>query len=220
MNVIIGLTEMVLDTTLTEGQRADLRRVRESAVGLLAILNDILDASKIEAGKMTVEMVDMDLRRAIEEATSLLAPAAGAKGLALTWSVAPDVPARLKGDPVRLRQALVNLVGNAVKFTERGRVVVEACVIERQTSGTRVRIAVTDTGIGVPPDRQAAIFESFAQADESTNRLYGGTGLGLSISRQLVALMGGRMGVDSVPGAGSTFWIELTMEEVAAAAAA
>jgi PAS domain S-box-containing protein len=217
MNVIIGMTEMVLDTTLAPTQRADLARVRDSAIGLLAIINDILDTSKIEAGKMSLEHVDVDLRAAIAEAVELLAPSAAAKGLALAWSAADDVPAHVQGDALRLRQALVNLIGNAVKFTAAGSVTVDARVAEDRTA---VRVAVRDTGIGVPADRQAEIFESFAQADESTNRLYGGTGLGLSISRQLIVLMGGRMGVESEPGRGSTFWFELPMPRRAPAVAA
>jgi two-component system sensor histidine kinase/response regulator len=212
MNIIVGMTEMVLDGSLTPAQRTDLTRVHDSAVGLLAIINDILDASKIEAGKMTIERVEMDLRRTLEEAVALLAPAAAAKQLALEWRVAPDVPGRLKGDPVRLRQALVNLVANAVKFTESGSVRVEATVAQRTVSSTSVRIAVVDTGIGIAPERQAAIFESFEQASEITHRTYGGTGLGLSICRDLVALMGGRMGLESAPGHGSAFWIELPMD--------
>ncbi len=215
MNVVIGLAEILLDSTLTAAQRADLGRLRDAAIGLLAIINDVLDTSKIEAGKMTVELVDVELRRTIEEAVGLLASAAAAKGLALGWTAAPGVPAHVQGDPVRLRQALVNLIGNAVKFTEVGSVAVEACVVQGA-----VRIAVTDSGIGVPVERQSAIFESFAQGDESTNRVYGGTGLGLSISRQLVTMMGGRMGVESAPGRGSTFWIELPMPRRSGAAAA
>ena len=212
MNVIIGMTDMVLDTELASEQRANLERVRAAAIGLLAIINDILDASKIEAGKMTVEAVDMDLRRTIEEAAGLLVPAATAKGLALTCMIAPDVPAQLMGDPVRVRQTLVNLVGNAVKFTDAGAITVEARVLRRASSHVVVRVSVTDTGIGIPPERQAGLFESFAQGDDSTTRVYGGTGLGLAICRQLVTLMGGHMGVESQPGRGSTFWFELTMK--------
>ena len=212
MNVIIGMTDMVLDTELASEQRANLERVRAAAIGLLAIINDILDASKIEAGKMTVEAVDMDLRCTIEEAAGLLVPAATAKGLALTCKIAPDVPAQLMGDPVRVRQTLVNLVGNAVKFTDAGAITVEARVLRRASSHVVVRVSVTDTGIGVPPERQAGLFESFAQGDDSTTRVYGGTGLGLAICRQLVTLMGGHMGVESQPGRGSTFWFELTMK--------
>ena len=212
MNVIIGMTDMVLETELASEQRVNLERVRAAAIGLLAIINDILDASKIEAGKMTVEAVDMDLRRTIEEAAGLLVPAATAKGLSLTCMVAPDVPAQLMGDPVRVRQTLVNLVGNAVKFTDAGAITVEARVLRRASSHVVVRVSVTDTGIGIPPERQAGLFESFAQGDDSTTRVYGGTGLGLAICRQLVTLMGGHMGVESQPGRGSTFWFELTMK--------
>ena len=211
MNVIIGMTDMVLDTDLRSDQRANLERVRAAAIGLLAIINDILDASKIEAGKLTIEAVDMDLRRTLVEAAGLLVPAAGAKGLSLTCMVAPDVPAQLMGDPVRVRQTLVNLVGNAVKFTDAGAITVEARVLRRASSHVVVRVSVTDTGIGIPPERQAGLFESFAQGDDSTTRVYGGTGLGLAICRQLVTLMGGHMGLESQPGRGSTFWFELTM---------
>jgi signal transduction histidine kinase len=154
----------------------------------------------------------MDLRRTIEEAAGLLVPAATAKGLALTCMIAPDVPAQLMGDSVRVRQTLVNLVGNAVKFTDAGAITVEARVLRRASSHVVVRVSVTDTGIGIPPERQAGLFESFAQGDDSTTRVYGGTGLGLAICRQLVTLMGGHMGVESQPGRGSTFWFELTMK--------
>ena len=211
MNVIIGMTDMVLDTDLGSEQRANLERVRAAAIGLLAIINDILDASKIEAGKLTIEAVDMDLRRTLVEAAGLLVPAASAKGLSLTCVIEPDVPAQVKGDPVRVRQTLVNLVGNAVKFTDRGAITVEARVLRRASSHVVVRVSVTDTGIGIPPERQAGLFESFAQGDDSTTRVYGGTGLGLAICRQLVTLMGGHMGLESQPGRGSTFWFELTM---------
>ena len=211
MNVIIGMTDMVLDTDLGSEQRANLERVRAAAIGLLAIINDILDASKIEAGKLTIEAVDMDLRRTLVEAAGLLIPAARAKGLSLTCVIEPDVPAQVKGDPVRVRQTLVNLVGNAVKFTDRGAITVEARVLRRASSHVVVRVSVIDTGIGIPPERQAGLFESFAQGDDSTTRVYGGTGLGLAICRQLVTLMGGHMGLESQPGRGSTFWFELTM---------
>src|SRR3989441_9844877 len=144
MNVIIGMTDMVLDTELASAQRANLERVRAAAIGLLAIINDILDASKIEAGKMTVEAVDMDLRRTIEEAAGLLVPAATAKGLALTCMIAPDVPAQLMGDPVRVRQTLVNLVGNAVKFTDAGAITAEARGLRRASSHVVVGVSVTE----------------------------------------------------------------------------
>ena len=220
MNVIIGMTDMVLDTDLRSDQRANLERVRAAAIGLLAIINDILDASKIEAGKLTIEAVDMDLRRTLVEAAGLLVPAASAKGLSLTCVIEPDVPAQVKGDPVRVRQTLVNLVGNAVKFTDRGAITVEARVLRRASSHVVVRVSVIDTGIGIPPERQAGLFESFAQGDDSNTRVYGGTGLGLAICRQLVTLMGGHMGLESQPGRGSTFWFELTMSTTGADAVA
>ncbi|HLK10759.1 MAG TPA: ATP-binding protein [Candidatus Binatia bacterium] len=215
MNVIIGMTDMVLDSALTAEQRDALARVRAAAIGLLGIINDVLDASKIEAGRMTIEVVEMNLRRTIEDAAGLLTPAAATKGLTLAVVIPPDLPARLKGDPVRLRQTLVNLIGNAVKFTEAGSVTVEASVVQRRRAHVTVRLSVTDTGIGIPPERQASIFESFAQGDDSTTRVYGGTGLGLAICRDLVTLMGGRMGVESEPGRGSAFWLELTLERAA-----
>jgi PAS domain S-box-containing protein len=215
MNVIIGMTDMVLDSALADDQREQLGRVRAAALGLLGIINDILDASKIEAGKMTIEHVEMDLRGVIGEAAGLLTPAAQAKGLALAWDVAADVPPRVKGDPVRIRQTLVNLLTNAVKFTDAGAVRVEAAAVRRSASHVVVRVAVADTGIGIPPERQATIFESFAQGDDTTTRFYGGTGLGLTICRQLVMLMGGHIGVESEPGRGSRFWFELAYETVA-----
>jgi len=220
MNVIIGMTDIVLDGTLAEDQRADLTRVRAAAIGLLDIINDILDASKIEAGKMAIEVVDLDLRRAIEEVVTLLTPAATGKGLALTATIAAGIPTAMKGDPVRIRQTLVNLVSNAIKFTERGSVDVDASVLRRTPTHLTVRLRVRDTGIGIARDRQAAIFDSFTQGDDSTTRLHGGTGLGLAISRQLVTLMGGAMGLESTPGRGSTFWFDLTLESAGAAAAA
>ena len=212
MNVIIGMTDMVLDGELATEQRGDLVRVRAAAIGLLDIINDILDASKIEAGKMTIDVVDMDLRRTIEETVTLLTPAAVGKGLSLTAAIAPDLPAQMKGDPVRVRQTLVNLVSNAIKFTDHGSVDVEARVQRRTATHVTVRLRVRDTGIGIPRERQAAIFESFAQGEDSTTRLYGGTGLGLAISRQLVILMGGSIGLESAPGRGSAFWFDLTLE--------
>jgi PAS domain S-box-containing protein len=219
INVIIGMAEMVLDTDLAPSQRADLDRLREASIGLLAIINDVLDTSKIEAGKLALELADVDVRRTIEESVRLLSSAARAKGLALTWTVEADVPACVRGDAVRVRQALLNLLGNAVKFTDTGGVIVAARVVDG-AAGRAVRVAVSDTGIGVAPERQVAIFESFTQGDESTSRVYGGTGLGLSISRQLVAMMGGRMGLESTPNRGSTFWIELPIAARAGGAGA
>ena len=220
INVVIGLAEMVLDTPLAEDQARNLGRIRTAATGLLGVINDILDASKIEAGKMTIAVVDMDFRGIVDEVVALLAPAAAGKGLALAAIASPELPARVKGDPVRVRQTLLNLVGNAVKFTQAGSVTIETRVLHHTASHVVVRTSVTDTGIGIPPDRQAAIFESFAQADDGIARVYGGTGLGLAISRELVTLMGGRIGLESMPGRGSTFWLELTLQRAGSAAEA
>ncbi len=215
LNVVIGMTDMVLDGPLTPEQRDNLTRGRAAAIGLLAIINDILDASKIEAGKMTIQVVDMDLRATVEDAAGMLAAAAAAKGLTLSCAIAADVPRSVRGDPVRVRQTIVNLLGNAVKFTDAGAIAVDVRALRHQPSRVTVRVSVTDTGIGIARDRQSRIFESFAQGDDGTAR--GGTGLGLAICRQLVALMGGRMGLESEPGRGSTFWFELPLERSAGA---
>ncbi len=210
MNVIIGMTDIALDGELAPEPRDCLQTIRRATLGLLGIVNNILDCSKIEAGKVTLEVVDVDLGRLIEEVVGLLTPAAREKGIALESSVDRRL-GPLRADPVRLNQLLINLVDNAVKFTERGVVTIEALLVARESEHARVRIAVRDTGIGIPADRQNAIFESFTQADDSTTRTYGGTGLGLTICSQLVELMGGRLGVDSEVGQGSTFWFEVAL---------
>jgi CheY-like chemotaxis protein/two-component sensor histidine kinase len=179
---------------------------------LLCVVNDVLDLSKIEAGKIEIEQVDMDLRALLEEVAGLLATRARQKEIELAVAVPPDLDVNVRGDPSRLRQVLVNLVGNAVKFTERGEVVIEAAKVRDSATHVTVRISVRDTGIGIPLDRQAAVFDSFTQADGSTTRTHGGTGLGLTICRQLVLLMGGEIGLQSAPGEGSTFSIELPFE--------
>jgi signal transduction histidine kinase len=213
MNAIIGMADIVLDTPLSAEQRDCLDTVRSSATALLAIINDVLDHSKIEAGKMTVEVIALDLRTIMQQVVDLLARRAGEKGVALTCVAPPDLPVPLRGDPLRVRQVLINLVGNAIKFTDAGRVVLEARLLGETASHANVRVAVTDTGIGIPRERQAAIFESFTQAEGSITRRYGGTGLGLTICRQLVELMGGHLGLDSEPGRGSSFWFELSLEK-------
>jgi PAS domain S-box-containing protein len=211
MNGILGMTELLLDSPLDASQREFAETVRISGDALLTIINDILDLSKVEAGVVELESVDFELSSVIRNVTELLAGAAAAKGLDMQVHVADDVPA-LRGDPLRIRQVLTNLIGNAVKFTPAGGgVVVSGRVVA--TDGTRatVRLQVDDTGIGIGPDEMERVFEPFAQADSSTTRRFGGTGLGLTITRQLVDLMGGRYGVDSTLGRGSTFWCTLPL---------
>ncbi|HEV8701170.1 MAG TPA: response regulator [Candidatus Polarisedimenticolia bacterium] len=205
MNGIIGMTDLLLDSHPSHEQREYLDLVKSSADALMVLINDILDFSKIEAGRLDLDPIDFGLRDCLDEAMRILAVRAHAKGLELACHVLPEVPDAMVGDPGRLRQVLINLVGNAIKFTDTGEVVVR--VEPDAVSGDRahLRFAVTDTGIGIPSDKHAAIFEAFTQADGSTTRKYGGTGLGLTISSQLVELMGGRICVDSEVGRGSTF---------------
>jgi signal transduction histidine kinase/DNA-binding response OmpR family regulator/HPt (histidine-containing phosphotransfer) domain-containing protein len=205
MNGIIGMTALLLDTPLTQEQQEYADTVKRSGEALLAIINDILDFSKIEAGKLDFEEVDFALRDALAETLKMLAPLAHRKGLELTYDVAPDVPDGLNGDPARLGQIVLNLIGNAIKFTEQGEVSARIDVVEASGDGVLLHVAVTDTGIGIPQDRQQLIFGAFTQADTSTTRRYGGTGLGLTICERLVGMMGGRIWVESQVGQGSTF---------------
>ena len=205
MNGIIGMTELALQTSLNSQQRYFLTTLAQSAQALMHLLNDILDISKIEAGKMDLERAAFDLRDTVFDAVHVLAAPVAAKGLELLCRVAPDVPVELVGDSVRLRQIIVNLVGNASKFTDQGEIAVEVILESRTADRVRLHFSVTDTGVGVPADRRERIFESFRQADVSTTRKFGGTGLGLNISAQLVSMMSGRIWVDSVEGTGSTF---------------
>ena len=219
MNGVIGMTGLLLETGMTADQRDYAETIKGSGEALLTIINDILDFSKIEAGKMTIEVTDFSLREALEDVADLLAPRAQAAGLELISHILPDVPERLRGDPGRIRQVLTNFVGNALKFTPRGEVVIEARLVAQTAGDATVRLSVRDSGIGIPESRQEAIFESFTQADGSTTRRYGGTGLGLTICRQLTHLMGGRIGVESEPGRGSAFWVELPLPKQPAAPA-
>jgi two-component system, sensor histidine kinase and response regulator len=205
MNGIMGMTELVLDTELTTEQREYLGMVKTSAHSLLTLLNDILDFSKIEAGMLGIEESDFVLRQNLGETLKTLGLRAHEKHLELAWRVGADVPDHLIGDLGRLRQVLVNLVGNSIKFTERGEVVVEAEKESEQDGRAIIHFRIRDTGIGIPKDKQNAIFEAFTQADGSTTRKYGGTGLGLTITKRLVELMGGEIWVESEPGKGSTF---------------
>ncbi|MFP5227303.1 MAG: response regulator [Acidobacteriota bacterium] len=205
LNGIIGMTDLALETELTAEQRDYLQTVKLSADALLNVINDILDFSKIEAGKIELEQIDFDLTDCVEQALKTVALRADEKDLELLCEISEDLPVAVSGDPGRLRQVILNLVGNAVKFTERGEVKVSVRVERAEPDGTVVHFTVSDTGIGIAPDKLEAIFESFSQADTSTTREFGGTGLGLTISRRLVTMMGGRIWVESIRGKGSCF---------------
>jgi signal transduction histidine kinase/CheY-like chemotaxis protein len=206
MNGVIGMTELLLGTELDRIQRSYLQTIDSSAESLLDIINDLLDLSKIEAGKMELEKTGFLLWDLLDGVLKIVAVRAHEKGLELACHVSPEVPEGLVGDPARLRQILINLLGNAVKFTETGEVVVDIELCEEEGEVVELQISVRDTGVGIPADKQDQIFEAFSQADSSTTRRFGGTGLGLTISTQLVELMGGRIWVESKEGAGSTFF--------------
>jgi PAS domain S-box-containing protein len=209
MNGIIGMTELAMTTDLSDDQREYLETVKSSGDALMRVINDILDFSKIEAGKMVIEEIDFDLQDSMREIVTMLSIRAGEKGLGLSYEISPDVPKRLTGDVGRLRQILVNLIGNAIKFTETGSVTIGVDLDEQVADLASLHFAVIDTGIGISQAKQKAVFEAFAQGDGSVSRKFGGTGLGLSISSQLARLMGGDMWLDSELDEGSTFHFRL-----------
>jgi PAS domain S-box-containing protein len=215
MNGVIGLTGLLLSTELDERQRQYAEGVQTAGESLLAIINDILDFSKIEAERLELEVIDFDLVQVVEEASGLVAQSAHRKGLELVTWCAPGLPSDVRGDPARIRQVLLNLASNAVKFTHRGEVVIRAAVTEDAGRHVTVRFEVADTGIGIPETYRDRVFEPFSQADASTTRRFGGTGLGLAISRRLAAAMGGHLDFSSVPGEGSTFWCTVPLERQA-----
>jgi signal transduction histidine kinase/DNA-binding response OmpR family regulator len=211
MNGVIGMAELLLDTPLSADQRELALTVHGQSQALLAIINDILDFSKIESGKLEIERVAFSVHDLVAEVAEVIAPAARGRGLTYHIEIDSEIPEFCVGDPVRLRQVLVNLAGNAVKFTHQGGLTVRLSLAERSPVDMVLQVEVVDTGVGIAPGAQARLFDPFTQADGSTTRRYGGTGLGLAISRRLVELMGGQIGVRSQPGVGSTFWFTVPM---------
>jgi len=213
LNGVIGMSHLLMGTTLQQEQKDYAQTIHASAQTLLTLIEDILDISKIEAGKVTLEITDFDLHGLVNSIAMMLAPQAHSKGLNFSVHIAPETPFLLRGDPLHVRQVLINLVGNAIKFTEHGEIEIRVKLLTEEPNSISIRFEVIDTGIGIPQESQARIFESFTQADASTTRRYGGTGLGTTIAKQLVQLMGGRIGLHSTSGLGSTFWCEINFEK-------
>ena len=211
MNGVLGMINLLVETPLTPEQREYTGAIKTSADALLSIINDILDFSKIEAGKLSIEKLDFDLPTTVADCVALLAPKAQAKQIALNFPSLENLHGKLVGDPSRLRQILLNLIGNAIKFTDTGEVALEISPIRETETQVELNFSVRDTGIGISEEAEKNLFQSFSQAEASTTRRFGGTGLGLAISRKLVELMGGNIGVKSVVGKGSTFWFTLPL---------
>lgn len=214
MNGVLGMTELLLGTPLDDRQRRLAETVYQSGTSLLSIINDILDFSKIEAGKLRLEPVEFDYRELLEETVAIFAERAERQRLELTCLIPPSLPTRVKGDPGRLRQIATNLLGNAIKFTERGEIGVRVSVQQEWEDSLLLRVEICDTGIGIAPELHQKVFDAFCQGDNSSTRRYGGTGLGLAIAKELVGLMSGEIGVASVPGEGATFWFTARLEKL------
>jgi signal transduction histidine kinase/CheY-like chemotaxis protein len=214
LNGVIGMVDLLLGTPMTPQQRRYAQITKTSAESLTAIISDILDFSKIEAGRLDLEVTEFDLYVALEEVMQMLAPRAQQKNLQLACHVLPEVPRQVAGDPDRMRQIVINMLNNAIKFTETGSVVMRVGLEDWHDDSARIRVSISDTGVGISPDRLDRLFRAFSQADASTTRIYGGTGLGLAISRRLAELMGGTVGVESTLGTGSTFWFTAELKVV------
>src|SRR3990167_9114609 len=213
LNAIIGMADLLRDTPLNREQADMLQTLRGSSRLMLGLVEDVLDFSKIEAGRLALEKADFDLHALVNSPCRIVAAQAAARGIEFLVSIMPEVPPAVRGDPHHLRQILINLAGNAVKFTDRGSVTVHVSAQSETETRVRLKFSIRDTGVGIAPEAQARIFESFTQADQSTTRRFGGTGLGTTIAKQLVELMGGRIGLESAVGLGSTFWFETELDK-------